>query len=33
MNVRVRFAKYGAVKFIGHLDVLRYSRRPYVGQG
>jgi len=27
MNVRVRFAKYGAVKFIGHLDVLRYFQK------
>lgn len=27
MNVRVRFAKYGTVKFIGHLDVLRYFQK------
>ncbi len=27
MNARVRFAKYGAVKFIGHLDVLRYFQK------
>ena len=27
MNVRVRFAKYGGVKFIGHLDVLRYFQK------
>ena len=27
MNVRVRFAKYGAIKFIGHLDVLRYFQK------
>lgn len=27
MNVRVRFAKYGAVKFVGHLDVLRYFQK------
>ncbi|MDD5899772.1 MAG: TIGR03936 family radical SAM-associated protein [Lachnospiraceae bacterium] len=27
MNVRIRFAKYGAVKFIGHLDVMRYFQK------
>ena len=27
MNVRVKFAKYGAVKFIGHLDVMRYFQK------
>lgn len=27
MNVRVRFAKYGNLKFIGHLDVLRYFQK------
>ncbi|MCH5272119.1 MAG: DUF2344 domain-containing protein [Lachnospiraceae bacterium] len=27
MNVRIRFAKYGTVKFIGHLDVMRYFQK------
>ncbi len=27
MNVRVRFAKYGHLKFIGHLDVMRYFQK------
>lgn len=27
MNVRIRFAKYGAMKFIGHLDVMRYFQK------
>lgn len=27
MNVRVKFAKYGNMKFIGHLDVMRYFQK------
>ena len=27
MNIRVRFRKYGALKFIGHLDVMRYFQK------
>ena len=27
MKVRIRFAKYGALKFIGHLDVMRYFQK------
>ena len=27
MKVRIRFQKYGAMKFIGHLDVLRYFQK------
>lgn len=27
MIVRIRFAKYGALKFIGHLDVMRYFQK------
>lgn len=27
MTFRVRFAKYGVVKFIGHLDVMRYFQK------
>ncbi|MCM1125099.1 MAG: TIGR03936 family radical SAM-associated protein [Lachnospiraceae bacterium] len=27
MKVRVKFAKYGAVRFIGHLDVMRYFQK------
>ena len=27
MYVRIRFAKYGVVKFIGHLDVMRYFQK------
>lgn len=27
MKIRIKFAKYGAVKFIGHLDVMRYFQK------
>ncbi len=27
MKVRVKFSKYGAVRFIGHLDVMRYFQK------
>jgi len=27
MTVRIRFAKYGALRFIGHLDVMRYFQK------
>ena len=27
MMVRVKFAKYGPLRFTGHLDVLRFFRR------
>lgn len=27
MKIRVRFAKYGVLKFIGHLDVMRYFQK------
>ena len=27
MKVRVKFSKYGPVKFIGHLDVMRYFQK------
>ena len=27
MIFRIRFAKYGVVKFIGHLDVMRYFQK------
>lgn len=27
MNVRIKFSKYGIVKFIGHLDVMRYFQK------
>lgn len=27
MNVRIRFAKYSSMKFIGHLDVMRYFQK------
>lgn len=29
MNVRIRFKKYGAMKFIGHLDVMRYFQKAF----
>lgn len=29
MNVRIRFRKYGAMKFIGHLDVMRYFQKVF----
>ena len=27
MKVRIRFSKYGAMKFIGHLDIMRYFQK------
>ena len=27
MRIRVKFRKYGAMKFIGHLDMMRYFQR------
>lgn len=27
VNIRVRFRKYGVLKFIGHLDVMRYFQK------
>ena len=27
MKVRVKFSKYGIMKFIGHLDVMRYFQK------
>ena len=27
MNVRIKFRKYGCLKFIGHLDVMRYFQK------
>ncbi len=27
MRIRIKFAKYGVVKFIGHLDVMRYFQK------
>ena len=27
MKIRVKFAKYGNMKFIGHLDVMRYFQK------
>lgn len=27
MNVRIQFAKFGSMKFIGHLDVMRYFQK------
>jgi len=29
MNVRIKFQKYGAAKFIGHLDVMRYFQKAF----
>lgn len=29
MNVRLKFQKYGAMKFIGHLDVMRYFQKAF----
>ncbi len=29
MKVRVKFQKYGAVKFVGHLDVMRYFQKAF----
>lgn len=27
MKIRIKFAKYGALKFIGHLDIMRYFQK------
>ena len=27
MKVRIKFAKQGAMKFIGHLDIMRYFQK------
>ena len=27
MKLRIKFAKYGALKFIGHLDVMRFFQK------
>ena len=27
MKIRIKFRKYGTMKFIGHLDVMRYFRK------
>lgn len=27
MKIRIKFAKYGAIRFIGHLDVMRYFQK------
>ena len=27
MKVRIKFAKYGAMKFIGHLDMMRFFQK------
>jgi radical SAM-linked protein len=29
MNARIKFQKYGAMKFIGHLDVMRYFQKAF----
>lgn len=32
MKLRIKFKKYGPVRFIGHLDVMRFSRKPTAEQ-
>ena len=27
MNIRVKFKKYGVMKFVGHLDLMRYFQK------
>ena len=27
MKIRVKFSKHGAMKFIGHLDIMRYFQK------
>ena len=29
MRVRLKFQKYGAMKFIGHLDLMRYFQKAF----
>ncbi|MDE7298741.1 MAG: TIGR03936 family radical SAM-associated protein, partial [Lachnospiraceae bacterium] len=33
MNVRIKFSKYGAAKFIGHLDIVRYFQKAFRRSG
>ena len=30
MKIRIKFAKTGVMKFVGHLDVMRYFQKAYV---
>ena len=32
MKVRIKFRKQGVMKFIGHLDVMRYFQKAIAGQ-
>ena len=27
MKIRIKFRKYGALKFVGHLDMMRYFQK------
>jgi len=29
MKIRIKFAKYGVMKFIGHLDVMRFFQKAF----
>ncbi|MFR3752048.1 MAG: DUF2344 domain-containing protein [Enterocloster sp.] len=31
MKIRIKFRKYGTMKFIGHLDVMRYFAEGHSG--
>jgi hypothetical protein len=30
MKARIKFQKYGAMKFIGHLDVMRFFQKAFL---
>ena len=32
MKIRIKFRKYGTMKFIGHLDVMRYFQKATQGR-
>ena len=32
MKIRIKFRKYGTMKFIGHLDVMRYLQKRSADQ-
>lgn len=33
IKVRIKFSKHGALKFIGHLDIMRYFQKAFRRSG
>ena len=33
MNIRVKFSKHGSMKFIGHLDIMRFFQKAIIRAG